>query len=337
MSKARQLADLGNVYDDGALSNRNLIINGAMQVAQRGTSASPAPSGYLIDRFATFKSGSGTFSLAQSSDAPVGFNASLLTTVTSASTPSGGDYYIIQHPIEGQDLSVLSLGNANAQTFTLSFYVKSSLTGTFSGSLRDNPSSVSYAFEYTINSANTWERKSVTISGPTSGTFPTNNTAGARLVFSLGQGTTYATSTVGSWVSGNYHGSTAETDFIATNGATFYLTGVQLEVGDTATPFEHRSYGDELKRCERYFEILRVYGCQTDTMYAGYRYYNGFNWRTLKRASPSAIIASEFAVYPGGSATNTFVSLTDAHIVAFNDESAIATIMGVEFHGDAEL
>ena len=258
MSKARQLADLGNVYDDGALSNRNMVINGSMAVAQRGTSESPAPSGYLIDRFATFKSGAGTFSVEQSSDAPVGFNKSLLATVTSASTPSGGDYYIIQHPIEGQNLSVLAQGTANAQTSTLSFYVKSSLTGTFSGSLRDNPSGLSYVFEYTIDSANTWERKSVTIAGSTSGTFPTDNTVGARLAFSLGQGTTFATSTVDSWVSGNFHGSTTETDFIANSGATFAITGVQLEVGDTATPFEHRSYGQELALCHRFFYRLHT-------------------------------------------------------------------------------
>jgi len=334
MSKARQLADLGNVYDDGALSNRNLIINGAMQVAQRGTSASPAPSGYLIDRFATFKSGSGTFSLAQSSDAPVGFNASLLTTVTSASTPSGGDYYIIQHPIEGQDLSVLSLGNANAQTFTLSFYVKSSLTGTFSGSLRDNPSSVSYAFEYTINSANTWERKSVTISGPTSGTFPTNNTAGARLVFSLGQGTTYATSTVGSWVSGNYHGSTTETDFIAANGATFYLTGVQLEVGDTATPFEHRSYGDELARCERYgqqvsFNIYIGNG-------SGFYWSNSINYQTTMRTAPT------FGSLSGGSTGNISAEVVESITAQGCRYTILATSTNAEAIGrtafaDAEL
>ena len=286
MSKARELANLGNAYSDGALSNRNLIINGAMQVAQRGTSASPAPSGYLIDRFATFKSGAGTFSLAQSSDAPVGFNKSLLATVTSSSTPSGGDYYIIQQPIEGQNLSVLSLGTANALTSTLSFYVKSSLTGTFSGSLRDGPSGVSYVFEYTINSANTWERKTVTISGSTGGTFPTDNTAGARLAFSLGQGTTYAASTVGSWVSGNFHGSTAETDFIATNGATFYLTGVSLEVGDTATPFEHRSIADTLQACQRFYErhdTFNTHAC----LYANNEYVGDVIYKVTKRSTPS--------------------------------------------------
>ena len=286
-SKAFGLAQLGNAFDDGALSNRNKIINGAMVIDQRnaGAEISPAPSGYTVDRFATFKSGAGTFKVQQSTDAPASFSNSLLLTVTGASTPSGGDYYILQHPIEGQNLSVLSLGTANAQTSTLSFYVKSSLTGTFSGSLRDNPSSVSYVFEYTINSANTWERKSVTISGSTSGTFPTGNTAGAKLVFSLGQGTTYATPTVGSWVSGNYHGSTTETDFIATNGATFYITGVQLEAGDTATPFEHRSYGQELALCQRYYEF------GTYKLYVGG---NGANlligrltYKTTKRATPT--------------------------------------------------
>jgi len=254
MSKARGLADLGNAYSDGALSNRNVILNGAMNVAQRGTSSSPAPVGYLIDRFATFKSGGGAYSVAQSTDAPVGFSHSMLVTVTSASTPSGGDYYLTQQVIEGYNASVLSLGTSNAQEFTLSFYVKSSLTGTFSGTFRDGVEALTYAFEYTVDTANTWERKTVTIAGTSSGTFPTNNTASLKLCFSLGQGSTYATSTVGSWVSGSYHGSTTETDLIASAGATWQITGVQLEVGDTATPFEHRSFGQELALCQRYYK-----------------------------------------------------------------------------------
>ena len=250
----------GNNYPSaGALSNRNLIINGAMDVAQRGTSASPAPQGYLIDRFATYKGGGGNWDVAQSPDAPVGFQNSALITITTPTTPSGTDFTLFQTKFEGHDVSYLSQGTASAKTFTLSFWVKSSLAATFSGSVRDATSTVSYVFEYTINSVGTWEYKTVTIAGSTSGNFPLDNTTGLVLAFSQGQGTTYATATVGSWVAGNFHGSTTETDLISNSGATWQITGVQLEVGDTATPFEHRSYGQELALCQRYFWTDHVY------------------------------------------------------------------------------
>tara|TARA_R110000824_G_scaffold368271_1_gene557566 strand:+ start:1900 stop:3075 length:1176 start_codon:yes stop_codon:yes gene_type:complete len=247
----------GNAYpSDGALSNRNLIINGAMTVSQRGTSSSPAPVGYLIDRFATFSSGAGALSISQSSDGPTGFNRSALITVTTALTPTAGDYRIFQQSIEGNVSAFLAQGTAGAKTFTLSFWAKTSILGTFSGSFRDSTLSRSYVFEYTMNVINTWEYKTVTIAGSTSGTFNTDSGSGLILSFSQGQGTTFATATVGSWVAGNFHGSTTETDLIATLGATWQITGVQLEVGDTATPFEHRGFGQELALCQRYFQKI---------------------------------------------------------------------------------
>jgi hypothetical protein len=257
-SKARGLADLGNAFDDGALSNRNMIINGGMVISQRngGVSQSPAPSGYGIDRWATYKSGAGTFSIQQSTDGPSGFSNSALITVTSNSTPSGGDYYIFQHPIEGYNMSQLDWGASGAKDVTLSFWVKSSVTGTFGGSLRSSTGNYSYVFEYTVNSSSTWEYKSVNISGATVDTWNSTNGSGINLLFSLGQGTTYATSTVGSWTAGNFHSLTTETDLIASAGATWQITGVQLEVGDTATPFEHRSYGDELQKCRRFYQVV---------------------------------------------------------------------------------
>jgi hypothetical protein len=258
MSKARGLAALGNAYNDGALSNRNLIINGSMVISERygAASQSPAPSGYGIDRWATYKSGAGTFSIQQSTDGPSGFYNSALITVTSNSTPSGGDYYMFQHPIEGYNMSQLDWGASGAKDVTLSFWVKSSVTGTFGGSLRSSTGNYSYVFEYTVNSSSTWEYKSVNISGATVDTWNSTNGSGINLLFSLGQGTTYATSTVGSWTAGNFHSLTTETDLIATASATWQITGVQLEVGDTATPFEHRSYGDELARCQRYYSQI---------------------------------------------------------------------------------
>ena len=317
MSKARGLADLGNVYNDGALSNRNLIINGAMDVAQRGTSSSPAPNGYLIDRFATYKGGGGVYNVEQSPDAPVGFQNSALLTVTTTSTPSGTDFILFQTKIEGHDASYLSQGTASAKTFTLSFWVKSSLAATFSGSVRDGTSTVSYVFEYTINSASTWEYKTVTIAGSTSGTFSLDNTAGLVLAFSQGQGTTYATATVGSWVAGNFHGSTTETDLISNAGATWQITGVQLEIGDTATPFEHRSYGQELALCHRYYErmsheanysfIGMGLGASTTVASTHIAYQK-------KRAIPSLSGVGDFVLYSGSD--NTVSSLTFVHITS---------------------
>jgi hypothetical protein len=255
MTKARQLADLGNAYDDGALSNRNLIINGAMQVAQRGTSFSPPSQGaYVVDRFHQYQGGGGVLYYEQSTDAPLGFSNSLKITVNTAdSSIASGDYYYMRYEAEGLDCSRLSLGTSNAQKFTLSFYVKSSLTGTFSGAFQNAATNRSYVFEYTINLANTWERKTVTVDGDTSGTWLTNNSVGLRVAFDLGNGSSLRSS-AGSWASSGNYGSTGSVELVGTASATLYITGVQLEVGDTATPFEHRSYGDELAKCQRYYQ-----------------------------------------------------------------------------------
>ena len=263
MTKARDLADLGNktsldeindAYDAGALSNRNLIINGAMQVAQRGTSFSPpSQGGYVVDRFHQYQGSGGVLYYEQSTDAPLGFSNSLKITVNTAdSSIASGDYYYMRYEAEGLDCSRLSLGTSDAQKFTLSFYVKSSLTGTFSGAFQNAATNRSYVFEYTINLANTWERKTVTVDGDTSGTWLTNNSVGLRVAFDLGNGSSLRSS-AGSWASSGNYGSTGSVELVGTASATLYITGVQLEVGDTATPFEHRSYGDELAKCQRYY------------------------------------------------------------------------------------
>jgi hypothetical protein len=328
MTKARDLADLGNktsldeindAYDAGALSNRNLIINGSMAISQRNgpTLLSPAPSGYgSADRFATFKSGAGTFSIQQSTDSPSGFINSIKATVTSASTPSGTNYYHIQHTIEGQNFASLAQGTSDAKTFTLSFYVKSSITGTFSGSFRDSTPSISYVFEYTVNSANTWERKTITVDGTSSGTFSTDNNAGAYLAFSLGQGTTFGSSTVGSWHSGNYHGSSSETKFIANAGATFQITGVQVEVGDTATPFEHKNARQELSDCQRYCWRLTKENSSESLIAVGFVYSTSsvithLSYPQVMRAIPSASVSSvsHFQVLASGGGWQTLSSI----------------------------
>ena len=266
MSKARQLADLGNVYDDGALSNRNLIINGAMQVAQRGTSAVTVTTsaGYrTVDRFKTDidGSGGGDFSHAQSTDVPAGQGfqySSKFTTVTQASQPtSEGNRHQLYNLLEEQDVFHLEWGTSNAKTCTLSFWVKGSVTGTYGFIFGHYGSGGTYYYytNYTINSANTWEKKTITVTGPTvGGNNDGGNSFGLRVEWILGVGSDAETGTLNEWTTSSTMRTAANTVYLPeTSGATLYITGVQLEVGDTATPFEHRSYGDELARCQRYY------------------------------------------------------------------------------------
>ena len=294
MSKARQLADLGNVYDDGALSNRNLIINGAMVHDQRnsGSSITPTAWTYSVDRFRAEIGQPSKLTLQQNAGSvtpPDGFSHYLGVTSTSAYTPVTADYFYLNTQIEGYNTAQLAWGSVNAKDATLSFWVRSSVTGTHSGTLANGNLTRSYPYTFTISTANTWEYKTVTVEGDTSGTWATDNTSGIQVTFSLGGGTTYR-GTAGAWASAdNRAGVTGSVDIVATNAATFYITGVQLEVGDTATPFEHRSYGDELARCERYYETGRskLY-CNTSmtgmTLYVPHR--------TTKRTNPTVTVVS---------------------------------------------
>ena len=247
----------GNVFSQtGPFKNK--IINGDMRIDQRNAGASASTgsgtySPYFLDRWQLAGSGGGVFSVQQSTVAPTGFtNSSLITVTTADSSIAAGDYYQFRQTIEGFNFSNLGFGAAGAQSVTLSFWVRSSLTGTFGGSLRNYAADRSYVFTYTVNAANTWEQKTVTIAGDTTGTWATNNTGGAIVTFSLGVGSTFE-STSGSWGAGSFVATSGSVDLVATNGATFYITGVQVESGSTVTPFERRSYGQELALCQRYF------------------------------------------------------------------------------------
>jgi hypothetical protein len=245
---------------------RNLIINGAMQVAQRGTSAVPVGgSTFRIDRFAVNKSNDGAYTVEQSTDAPTGFTTSLKAQVTidDTSLSAAQNAYLYQ-AIEAQNLQHLNYGTSDAKTVTLSFWVKSSKTGIYTASLY-KADSTSYMFtqEYTISSVNTWEKKTITITptaGSTSfitasgGAIANDNGVGIYVNFNLAFGSDYTGGTSNSWSSTTADYSTTNAvNWMDSTSNNFYLTGVQLEVGDTATPFEHRSYGDELARCQRYF------------------------------------------------------------------------------------
>jgi hypothetical protein len=252
---------------------KNRIINGAMVISQRnGTSSVSATSGgqYFLDRYSVNISAGSKFTVAQSSTAPTGFNSSSLITSSSAYSITSGDFFVYQQFIEGYNIADLGWGTASASTITLSFWVRSSLTGTFGGAVANSTNSVaanrSYPFTYTISSANTWEQKTVTIAGDTTGTWGTTNAGGIAVLFGLGVGSTYS-GTAGAWAGVDYRSATGATSVVGTNGATFYITGVQLEKGSTATSFDYRPYGTELSLCQRYLTVIGGSGTSGNNYY----------------------------------------------------------------------
>jgi len=256
------LLTLSNGAVSGVIGGRrNLIINGAMQVAQRGTSftgLTNGNSGYYLDRFEWREGGTSTaeFTLEQSSDAPDGFGNSLKLTTTTTDTLSTGENIRVGQKIESQDLQSLAYGTSSAKTFILSFWVKSSITGNYSVSFYAPNASRVYAHQYSISAANTWEKKVVEVSGDVSGNLLNDNTEGLRISFFVAAASDLNTGELDSWNSYTTARFAAgqQADLMGTLNATWQITGVQLEVGSVATPFEHRSYGEELALCQRYFQ-----------------------------------------------------------------------------------
>jgi hypothetical protein len=244
-----------NLGLDGFVNMKNRIINGGQTIDQRnaGASVTPADGAYTLDRWYSRQTTASKYSVQQSSTAPTGFVNSLLVTSLSAYSVASGDVFTQSQQIEGYNVADLNWGTANAKTVTLSFWVRSSLTGTFGGALANSNADRSYPFTYTISVANTWEQKSITVTGDTTGTWLTTNGIGMRVWIGLGVGSTYS-GTAGAWAGADYRSATGATSVVGTNGATFYITGVQLEVGSTATSFDYRPYGTELALCQRYFE-----------------------------------------------------------------------------------
>jgi hypothetical protein len=260
MTQAAILAQSGSPGTTTGFKNR--LINGAMLINQRNFSGNMSTAGaalYTLDRWQGFFSLNDKYSVSQNAGSvttPAQFPKYLGCTSLASTSVSSGDYYFLQQVIEANNMSDLAWGTASAKTITLSFQVYSSLTGTFSGSIENYAGNRSYPFTYTVSSANTWTSISVTIPGDTSGTWSSSGTSGWGSVnFNLGSGSSIL-GTAGAWASGNYIGSTGSQSIIATSGATWYLTGVQLEVGTTATNFDFRSYGTELFLCQRYYETM---------------------------------------------------------------------------------
>lgn len=276
---------------------RNRIINGDMRIDQRNAGASvtlTAGGVYPVDRFVGFEDTDGVMTAQRSTTAPTGFVNSLqFTTTTADASLSSLQYAAVQQLIEGSNISDLGWGTASAQTVTLSFWVRSSLTGTFGGVLKNSAADRSYVFTYTISSANTWEQKAVVVPGDTSGTWLTTTGIGLRVTFGLGVGSGYS-GAAGAWSASNLLSATGAVSVIGTLNATWFVTGVQLEVGTAATPFERRQFGQEFFLCQRYFTSLPSQILFTGYSSANDGFYNNAVLPVNMRATPSIVASNVF-------------------------------------------
>lgn len=269
---------------------RNRIINGDMQIDQRnagGIVTQTTAATYPVDRF--YVTGTPTSKLTAQQNAgsvtpPEGFINYLGITSTSAYSVGAGDFFTLVHAVEGFNVSDFDWGKATAKSATLSFWVRSSLTGTFGGAIENSAGNRCYPFNYSIASANTWTQIVLTIPGDITGTWLTDNSAGLTIRWGLGVGSTFGSGTAGAWSSTRSFAPTGATSVVGTNGATFYITGVQLEAGTVATPFERRSYGQELALCQRYY--YRQQADSADSFFGP-----GYNTSTT-----TAIISTTFPV-----------------------------------------
>jgi hypothetical protein len=302
---------VGYVNAPNTFGFKNRIINGAMVIDQRnaGAEVNPAVNGtYYLDRWCISSGAAGKLKIKQNAGAvatPSGFINYLGVTSLSAYSVGASEQFGVYQPIEGLNIADLNWGTANAQAITISFVAYSSLTGTFGGSIRNSSADRSYPFTYTISAANTWETKTVTIAGDTSGTWLKTNGVGMYVYFGLGVGSTLS-GTAGSWAGTNYPSATGATSVVGTNGATFYITGVQLEKGSTATSFDYRPYGTELILCQRYYQNLTP---GTKIICSGYNVAGAFNYITLTfpvtmRATPSVPLSSFTNSNSGNAAVN---------------------------------
>jgi hypothetical protein len=350
MTKARDLADLGNktsldeindAYDAGALSNRNLIINGDQRIAQRGTSATGVVgSGYYINdrmHLGCSTNASGTHTLSQSTDAPAGFkNSFKLDCTTANSTPNQLRF---NYQVEGNDVSHLNYGSANAQTLTLSFWVKSNVTGTYTLSIETSTAQRYFASHYTIDTANTWEYKTIQIVGDTANTISTTNVTGLTFSFWLASPSSLKQGEApNGWTTNSSYTTIVGSDFnvnmASSTSNEWMITGIQLELGDTATPFEHRSYGDELAKCQRYFYKSTMNTWLT-ALSAGTSYGRGLvSFPVQMRAAPTAgsrtFNQNTFALSDW-----QFISTDGAYVITNGTTSECYLVSGSTF--DAEL
>jgi hypothetical protein len=306
---------------------KNRIINGAMVIDQRNAGASVTPSAgqYTLDRWTWTLSQSSKLTTQQNAGSvtpPAGFTKYLGITSSSAYTVGSGEIFNCVQFIEGFNIADLAWGTSNAKAVTLSFLVYSSLTGTFGGAINNSGASRSYPFSYSIPVANTWTSISVTIAGDTTGTWATDNTTGMQVRFGLGVGSTYS-GTAGSWSSSAYYSATGATSVVGTNGATFYITGVQLEKGTQATAFDYRDYSSELMLCQRYYsQLVGNYSPDFQVPNSSYVNYFTHSWKfpqvmratpTVSQISGTTVAMDQFGIGPATISSNQIGSLNQVY------------------------
>jgi hypothetical protein len=307
----------GSIVSSGSAGFKNKIINGAMMIDQRfaGSANTPADSAYTIDRWQFWSSQSGKLSIQQSTTAPNGFSNSMLVTSLSSYSVASTDEIGFTTKLEGYNIVDLAWGTSDAKTVSLSFWVRSSLTGTFGGSIGNSGLSRVYIFSYTINQANTWEYKTITITGETSGTWEKTNALGLSLNFQFGAGSSSTrTQPAGSWYSGStsLRGSSGQVNLAATSGATWYMTGLQLEKSTTASTFEFRSIQKELILCQRYyFQLYTV-----NNVGQGYTVTNSDTTRRHLIQFPASMRATPTlsTTWSGGSPGTQYVNVNSGQI-----------------------
>ena len=338
---------------------KNRIINGAMVIDQRNAGASVTINSdvFTLDRWRTYQSQTGKFSVQQNAGSvtpPAGFNYYLGATSLSAYSVGAGDYFMLEQTVEGFNFADLNFGTANAKTFTFSFWVRSSLTGTFGGGFTNEAYNRTFPFTYTISSANTWEQKSVTVVGDTTGSWTgATNAIGIRLRLVLGCGSSRLSSTVNQWVAGGFDGPTGATSVVGTNGATLYITGVQLEVGSTATSFDTRSIGTELQLCQRYYQKSYNQDVAAGTsandggihvLSWGDGNASGISWQTTMRANPTVVFYptnSTLAGYVNSGGTDRVATASAPSQRGYNfiavTAGAVSTYTRFQYTANAEL
>jgi hypothetical protein len=322
---------------------KNRIINGAATIDQRNVGASVTFNDgvFVVDRFGSACSQPSKATAQQSTTAPTGFTNSIQITSSSAYSVLAGDFFNLFQNIEGLNAFDLGWGTANAQPITIGFWVRSSLTGTFGGSISNSGLSRSYPFTYTISAANTFEYKTITIPGDTSGTWLTTNGIGLRVYFGLGVGTTYS-GTAGAWAGSRFQSATGAVSLVGTSGATWNMSGLQLEKGSTASTFEFRSYGQELLLCQRYYETSWTTQVGTNSApvtATGWYGLNGsdaqlfFTWRVNKRSAPSINVYAPLA----NPAINNIRQATNGTIVSVSSITVFGNVVTVGNAGAANV
>ena len=337
---------------------KNRIINGAMVIDQRNAGASVTGNGYPVDRWQVPVSQSAKLTAQQNAGSvtpPVGFTNYAGVTSSSAYSVISSDYFLLGQRIEGFNWADLGWGSANAKTVTLSFWVYSSLTGTFGGSLQNSAQTRTYPYSYTISSANTWEYKTITIAGDTTGTWLTTNGVGVTLWFSLGVGSA-SLGTAGAWAASSALAPSGSVSVVGTNGATFYITGVQLEKGSTATSFDYRPYGTELALCQRYYERSYDIGNANGSFTNGWRgcvtspvdvvESPGWSYAVPKRTGPTITLynavsgasgkAYQTSTAASATATVSYAGQTGIGVINFPGQTASNGYF-IHYTADAEL